>query len=499
MTGNTGFARTSDASTSPDESAAGTEAAQDYTDSVVPLSERRSNFRMFLTFLSLQATFGAAYVGYTARFEGLSFTQLIIAMAIATVAMSLYCVGSANAGAAAGQTTSVMTRGIFGRLGSRLVSVLLVINGMGFYVFTVLFVMSLLGGLFTVPAVKAVTVGLAFVMITNTYFGFNGVQRFAQYVAVPVVMIWGFYATIRGLATVSGSQLHSQLHVSAPSSILFVTGAMVGLSTWGNEADVFRYAKTRPQWNLPTIIVSYAVGAFMFPIMGYVVAVLANQADFGASIKYFVNFSLFGLVALGFIFFIVNQTAVNDGNLYIAVNGVQNLTSELPRWRRKYTVLVLGAIASGLTLILPSLQQTFNIVTGIGAVTVPTASTVMAMDLFVLPRLFGLRRPIDRVAHWKDAAAANWPGVVAVVAGTVVGTVTGGLIPGTAGFQKTYIGFPALQAWLTGAVVYLVGVALVHKRVNATTLLGFPRFAPEPAEASDDGHEAAPDPLPELS
>ncbi|MFJ8989576.1 hypothetical protein ACIRQH_04210 [Streptomyces sp. NPDC102279] len=475
------------------------DAGHDYTDSVVPLAERRSNFRMFLTFLSMQATFGAVYVGYTARFEGLSFTQLMIAMAIATVAMSLYCLGSANAGAAAGQTTSVMTRGIFGRLGSRLVSVLLVINGMGFYIFTVLFVMSLLGGLFTVPAVKAVTVGLAFVMITNTYFGFDGVQRFAQYVAVPVVMIWGLYATIRGLATVSSTDLHSQLHVSGPSSILFVTGAMVGLSTWGNEADVFRYAKTRPQWNLPTIIVSYAVGSFMFPIMGYVVAVLANQADFGPSIKYFVNFSLFGLVALGFIFFIVNQAAVNDGNLYIAVNGVQNLTSELPRWHRKYTVLVLGAIAAGLTLILPSLQQTFNIVTGIGAVTVPTASTVMAIDIFLLPRLFGLRRPMDRVTHWKDAAAANWPGVAAVIAGTVVGTITAGLIPGTDGFQKTYIGFPALQAWLTGAVVYVIGVALVHTRSNATALLGFPRFAPEPAEAPEGGNVAAAELAPELS
>jgi hypothetical protein len=58
MTGNTGFAQSSDASAAPDQGAAVTEAAQDYTDSVVPASERRSNFRMFLTFLSMQATFG---------------------------------------------------------------------------------------------------------------------------------------------------------------------------------------------------------------------------------------------------------------------------------------------------------------------------------------------------------------------------------------------------------------------------------------------------------
>jgi hypothetical protein len=111
----------------------------------------------------------------------------------------------------------------------------------------------------------------------------------------------------------------------------------------------------------------------------------------------------------------------------------------------------------------------------------------MAVDVFLLPRVFGIRRPMDRVAHWKDAASANWPGVIAVVMGTVVGAVTGGLIPGTPGFQTTYIGFPALQAWLTGAVVYLVGVALVHKRPNATALLGFPRFTPTGTPDGDGG------------
>ncbi len=449
---------------------------QDFTDTVVPLSERRPNWKMLLTFLSMQATFGAAFVGYTARFEGLTITQLTIAMAIATVAMILYALASANAGAVVGQTSSVMTRGIFGRFGSRIVSVLLVIDGMGFYVFTVLFVMSLVGGLFTVPAVKAVTVAVAFIMIVNTYFGFSGVQKFAQYAAVPVVLLWGVYATIKGLTTVSSGQLATVPHVAAPSSVLFVTGAMVGLSTWGNEADIFRYAKTRPQWNVPSIVVSYAVGSFVFPIMGYCVATLANNSDFGASIKYFVSFTLFGAIFLGFLFFVINQWAVNDGNLYIAVNGAQNLLAQVPRWQRKYTVIGLGVIAGGLTLIMPSLTQTFNIVTGIGSVTVPTASTIMAVDVFLLPRWFGCRRPIHRVAGWHETAFANWPAVVALLAGTGVGAYTAGLIPGLAGFQSTYIGFPALQAWVTGAIVYLIGVAFCYKRTNVKELLGFPHL-----------------------
>ena len=67
------------------------------------------------------------------------------------------------------------------------------------------------------------------------------------------------------------------------------------------------------------------------------------------------------------------------------------------------------------------------------------------------------------------------------MAGTAVGALTGGLVPGTAGFGKTYIGFPALQAWVTGAVVYLVAVALVARSSRAKELLGYSRVEESPA------------------
>jgi purine-cytosine permease-like protein len=474
----------------PKESAAAapTESAvADYTESVVPAQARRSNFRMLLTFGSMQLVFGAVLVGYDARFEGLSLGRLIVAMAVAAVSMTVYCIGSANLGAVVGQTHAVTTRGIFGTLGSALVSLLLVVDGMGFYLFTVLFVITLGQALLgTIVAVSAVTAILAFVMIVNNYFGFTGLQRFAQFVAVPVVIVWGLYATIKAFTTVSGHALSTVPHTSSPSSLFFVVGAMVGLSTWGNEPDVFRYAKPgrASWWNIPTLVIPYILGAFLFPVMGYMIATLANQPDFAPSMKYFASFTLFGVGALMMIVLLVNQWAVQDGNLYIAINGAQNLLSRIPRWRRQYTVVGLGLAAAGLTFILPSLTKTFNIVTGIGAVTVPVASTIMVMDVFVVPRLFGLRRPLQRVATWQELAFANWPGIVALLAGTAVGAFTGGLVPGTSGFGKTYIGFPALQAWVTGAVCYLILVwiiSLVTRKPQATKLLGYSRIEDEPA------------------
>jgi len=70
------------------------------------------------------------------------------------------------------------------------------------------------------------------------------------------------------------------------------------------------------------------------------------------------------------------------------------------------------------------------------------------------------------------------------VCGTAVGAFTGGLVPGTAGFGHTYIGFPALQAWVTGAVVYLIGVAVVARSARAKALLGYSRIEEDDAAST---------------
>jgi purine-cytosine permease-like protein len=489
---------TNEAAGSTSTSAGQQSMEADYTESVVPAFARRSNVRVFLLFMSLELVFGTVLVGYTARFQGLTLQQLILAMAIAATTMIVYTIGAANVGAVVGQTHAVTTRSIFGRFGSWLVSGLLVIDGVAFYVFTVLLIIQLAQALLgTLPAIALLTAALAFVMIVNNYFGFAGLQRFAQFVAVPIMVLWGIYAVIHALTSVSSSVIDAVPHVTTATSFMVVVGAEIGLMTYGNEPDFFRYSKARGAswWNIPTIVISYGLGSFLFPIVGYLIATTSNQSDFAASIRYFANFTAFGLAGVMMLVLLVNQWAVQDGNLYIAINGAQNLLSRVPGWRRQYTVVGLGLISAGLTFILPSLTQTFNIVTGIGAVTIPVASTIMAVDVFVVPHLFGVRRPLHRVASWSELATANWPAIAGLVAGTGVGAYTAGVLPGMPGFGTTYIGFPAVQSWLIGAVVYLLGVALVARHQRAKELLGFPAIDVAPAVSATSTTTAAAAPV----
>src|SRR3989441_6798664 len=213
-------------------------SAAAYPEAVVPPHAKRSNFRVFLVFMSMQLVFGAVLVGYGARFQTLTLGQLIVAMAIAAATMTVYCIGSANVGAVVGQTHAVTTRGIFGTIGSALVSLLLVIDGMGFYLFTVLFVITLGQALIgTLPAVALLTALLAFVMIFNNYFGFTGLQRFAQFVAVPVMVIWGIYAVIKTFTSVNGGAVSSGPHPATTSAGTIALRAVGGPATWGHGPE----------------------------------------------------------------------------------------------------------------------------------------------------------------------------------------------------------------------------------------------------------------------
>jgi purine-cytosine permease-like protein len=453
----------------------------DYDEAVVPLSRRRSKTVMFLIWVTLQIAMSVIYTGFLARSEGLDLGQLLIACVVGLVAMLLYGFGAANVGAATGQALALLARTVFGRVGTSVVSILLIIMGIGWYAFQARFLAQLLGGLFTGLSVTLFGAVFALFMMANNLFGFRGIATFARFVAAPILLIWGAYALIKAIATVpSSSAFAAAPHVAAPTTIMVIAGLLVGGAVWGNEPDVFRYSRGRPWWNTPALVGGYTIGIFFFPILGYLLAELAAASTLNPFIKHLVPFSLFGVTALAVILFAINQFALNDGNLYEAVNAMQNLIDRVRSWRRLYSVLVLGAIGAVVAASMSSLQKDFFIVAGISAVFVPCATTIIAVDVFVLPRLIkGRRRPVHRITSWPKVAVCNWLGLTALVAGLAVGSYTGGLIPGLSGFGTANIGYPALQAWAVAAGLYVllaVAVPAKHREV----LLGYPHTMDEP-------------------
>ncbi len=440
----------------------------DLLERVVPAEQRDRPLKMTLLWVTFQASVSGMYTGFLARSGGMSLGNLLIACVIGAAVMTGYGLLAGGVGTVTGQPHSVLARGVLGRSGSGLASLLLIVTGMGWYGFQAVFLAQLYNGLLGLTGLGFFCALFALVMITNNLVGFASVSAYARMVAAPVLLVWGAYTIVKALVQAPPDLFAAPhlagSHLAGSQGILLTAELLIGVAMFGNEPDIFRYARRDRGFNIVPLGFGYALGMGVFTVAGYLMAELSSASSLPATMRFFTHFSLFGLTALAVIVFTINLVALNDANLYEAVNAVQNF---LRGRHRALTVVALGVVGAVVAVFMErssSLQNNFFIVANMCAVFLPCATLVMAVDVFLLRRVSGLSRKPDEdgapraVVSWAQASPGNVAGIVAILAGLAVGAVTGGLIPGTAGFGTTNTGIPAVEAWATAIGLYLLAM-----------------------------------------
>jgi len=208
-----------------------------------------------------------------------------------------------------------------------------------------------------------------------------------------------------------------------------------------------------------------AVWFVLFTMAGWMMAALANSADSAAIFRYTVHYSLFGWFWLAWIIATISQIAINDGNYYESVNAGQNLVGGWKLWRRPYTVILVGiggVIAADLVNF-HFLNGWFKVATFL-AISVPSATVIMSVDHFVLPRLFKISRPLTDVPAWEESGWFNWPAVIALLVAVFYG------VTGSASWPNGWLnavpsnnwGPVPLESWLIAGGLYIGLVALAR-------------------------------------
>ncbi|HET6869751.1 MAG TPA: cytosine permease [Solirubrobacteraceae bacterium] len=461
------------------------EVKHDYSsshDGIVPLSVRRGTWTHHVPlWVTLYAGFSYMALGSELYTYGYGLGRLLGVVAVSALCYLAYAIPAAYLGAWRGQTQALMTRSVFGRVGSWLVSILVLVTPLGWVGFQANALASIWNGLYGWGPVTTIGIIIAVVGITNNVFGFTGISAFARWVAAPVTVLWVGWMVIKGLTATSGSVLHSHVHVAAATPYVVGVTIAIGFATYGNEPDLFRYAKPRLRSVVPPLAIGLLVGQLLFPVAGWIIAARVRSGDLGQSVSGAVSFSLFGLSILAFLLATATQVAVNDANYYESLNAGQNLLGGWSRWRRIYTCLLIAAGGGFMAWWVPqSLDNFFRAVTFL-AVTVPTATVIMYTDQLLLPRLLGIRRHLDRVPSWNQAALANWPGIIALVVAIAFGSYGSGILPGQSGSPLSGWGIVPVEAWALGGFLYTLLAAVVARSASRERLLGFPREAsPEP-------------------
>jgi purine-cytosine permease-like protein len=465
------------------------ELLHDYSTSstgVVPQRDRRSLYHFLALWVTLAAGFTYLFLGFQYHDAGFSLGRAVTAGGLGALCYLCYALPAAYLGSRTGQTHSLLTRSIFGLVGSVLVSLLLIGVAAGWTAFAFNLLAIMYDGLFGWGHIVLVGVLLAIVGIFNNLFGFTGITAFARYLVAPVMIAWVLYLVIKGFTDIPGDVLSSTPKVGelGPLSLLSGISLAIGSVMWGNEPDTWRWGRPRFLWPALPYVVALAIGLVLFVTGGWMMAQLsgAGPFDFGPAFRYTVEYSLFGALWLGAVVATILQIAINDGNYYEMVNGGQNIVGHARGWRRWYTCLVMAAVAALVTWWFPHIENGFFKVAGWSAIALPCATVVMCVDQFLLPRMFGLDRPVGEIPGWRATAAGNWPGIVAVLAAVLFGAWGLVLFPGQTSAPN--LGLVPVEAWLLAGVLYVLLVAVVRRLPNAPAVLGYARHLRAPGRVA---------------
>ena len=233
------------------------------------MSERRSRYHFLSLWITLAAGFTYLFLGFQYHDAGYSLVKAVAAGAIGAVAYLVYALPAAYLGSTTGQTHALLTRSILGRVGSALVTVLLIGIAAGWTAFAFNLLATLYDGLFSWGHVVLISVLLAVVGITNNLFGFTGIAAFARYLVAPLMILWVLYLVIKGLVADPARRRWPARQRQTTLPFLAGIGVAIGSVMWGNEPDTWRYGKPKFFWPVPPMVVAFAVGLVLFVAGGW--------------------------------------------------------------------------------------------------------------------------------------------------------------------------------------------------------------------------------------
>ena len=467
--------------------------AHDYSTSehgLVPLDKRRPIWHFIGIWVTFVGGFSFLFTGTQIHDSGFSLLGCVGVTLFGAAVYFAYVIFAAYLGSRTGQTHALLSRSVFGLSGSYIVSILLIIGPLGWAGFQAGLMVQIWNGLYGWSGVEAITIIFAALMVFNSLFGFSGISVFARYVVTPVILLWVAYLVAKGL--IDGKHLGAHPKNVLGMNFWQISGVVIGSAMWGNEPDIFRYGKPKFWWPTPVFAIGLGLAMTLFTVAGWMMAEFAGSSSFGTVVNYTTHYSLFGALPLCFFLATVSQFAINDGNYYEAVNAFQNMLGGWSRWRRVYSCLLCAAIAAlAGYLVNYSVQNGFFKVAAFLAISVPCATVIMCVDHFLLPRMYGISRPLDKVPGWSESGFVNWPAVIALAITVVFGAYATGIFPGES--SSRYWGPATLISWAMAGLLYALFVAILRSVVprahSLKAALGFSKLvadAPYPSAAVID-------------
>jgi purine-cytosine permease-like protein len=420
----------------------------DHVNESVPLSERRGPVTLGLLWLTMMCGFPTVLIGFEWEKAGLTMPQVLQAIGLSCAFLLLYMLPACYLGARTGLTYSLLSRQIFGRWGSRLVSFNLIWVSIAWYGLTANFLADGLKGIYHLPwPTWILGAALAILMAFNNYFGFSGIANFARYLAAPVLIAWVLFTFAKVSSTCPVSIFQASPTVSFPQALGLVSSFIIGYSVWGNEADYWRYGKPNKIKTAIPLVMSLILGQIIFPVTGWMMAYTSGVTGEAAAVNLMNQYVFGGISIVAAAVLTVSYFAVNDSSLYGTINGLQNLFAS----NRRKMVTVLAVLGAATAAALSFDAAGFEKLASLSSVILPGATVVMLVEYLGFARDPRNAQKFMTVVPLSDLPAINTIAVIALVFGYAVGLTTSGIIPG---LEYFHVGICSLQSWIACGLLY---------------------------------------------
>lgn len=416
----------------------------------VPLTERRKTLEMGLLWLTLVTGLPNILIGFEWHRSGISMPRLLFCVLLGGLAQLIYTAPACMLGARTGLSFVALSRRTYGHKGVLVLSVGLIVVYCVWYAICSLILTDALIALFALPFSKPLIAAfLCAFMALNVFTGFRGIASFATLVAGPLTVIWIAYGLARVLGVSHLGALTAQKGGPGLWQALPVVASFIcGISSWGNEADYWRYAQPRWSATLLALLFALFIGIFVFPVTGWLLGEASHGGSASDAMGALTHFTLGGHKTVAALILVVTTFAVSDAILYAAIESARS-NLQPHSYHRTAIFMTTGCVVA--TVLLSSIQRSLEVALSIGYVFLPTATSIVLAEELLRRRRPTGPLPEEPPAEWPTAW--NVQALSALAAACLFGVLTSGLLPGLEAWR---IGLPPLQVWLFGTLLYLV-------------------------------------------
>ena len=350
---------------------------KDYPLTIVPWSARRPLWSVSVVLLGF-VFFTPTMLAGADIAPSFSFPVFLLVAALGSTVLGLYVSAIGGIGAHTGLTTVVMSRFAFGKVGAKLVSLLLGGTQVGWYGVTVatlvLLVQQATGWEGPIAQWTLIVLGGAIMGVT-AYYGYRGLEVLSV-LALPLLIILAGWVTLRSFSEIISEGGIGTLTGTGEMSLAVAVTSIVGTFASGGTqaANWTRFSRT-PWEGFGAGTMAFLVGEFFMIIFGGIGALAFGVGDF-VEVLFTLN-----LVVWGLVFLVLNLWTTNDNAAYnFGVAGAElfNANTKKP--------FIVGGVIIGTLLAMPIYNNLIGYLSWLGILIPPIGGVIIG----------------DWLVHWRD-------------------------------------------------------------------------------------------------